>query len=208
MVLSIKFWLPVAVGISADPKGDLDRADELNFKALALDPNYAGAHAEEGNILATKGRTNDAVAENERAIALDPAMVDGYSNLGFDYQVLGQFEKSLEYLDKAIRLSPRDPNPGYWSGNKAADYFALKQYDQAIEWGRRSIAIGPNTPWTHAGLVAAFALSGHEAEAREALQRYLALASAGPRTIAAWKAYGATSPPSTAIRAISNFGTG
>ena len=39
-------------------------------------------------------------------------------------------------------------------------------------------------------LVAALALSGHDAEAREALQRYLALPSTGPlKTIAAWKAY-------------------
>ena len=39
-------------------------------------------------------------------------------------------------------------------------------------------------------LVAALALTGHDAEAREALQRYLALPSIGPlKTIAAWKAY-------------------
>ena len=39
-------------------------------------------------------------------------------------------------------------------------------------------------------LVAALALTGHDAEAREALQRYLALPSTGPlKTIAAFKAY-------------------
>jgi hypothetical protein len=38
--------------------------------------------------------------------------------------------------------------------------------------------------------VAALALIGRDAEAREALQRYLALPSTGPlKTIAAWKAY-------------------
>ena len=38
--------------------------------------------------------------------------------------------------------------------------------------------------------MAALALTGHDAEAREALKRYLALPSTGPiRTIAAWKAY-------------------
>ena len=37
-------------------------------------------------------------------------------------------------------------------------------------------------------LVAALALTGHDAEAREALQRYLALPSTGPlKTIAAFK---------------------
>jgi len=51
-------------------------------------------------------------------------------------------------------------------------------------------------------LVAALAFTGHDAEAREALQRYLALPSTGPmKTIAAWKAYysaqGAVQPAST-----------
>jgi adenylate cyclase len=188
-MLSIKFWLPVAQGRSADPKADLKRADELNAHALAVDPNLAGAHAEMGNILGTEGRRDEAIAENERALALDPAMVDGYSNLGFDYLNLGQFEKSLEFLDKAIRLSPHDPNPGYWSGGKAEDYFALKQYDQAVEWAHRSIAIDSNNPFVHGVLVAALAFTGHEAEAREALQRYLAIPSVGPRTIAAWTAF-------------------
>ena len=41
----------------------------------------------------------------------------------------------------------------------------------------------------HRDLVAALAFTGHEAEAREALQRYLALPShRALKTIAAWKA--------------------
>ena len=44
--------------------------------------------------------------------------------------------------------------------------------------------------YIHATLVAALALAGHDAEAREALQRYLALPSIGPlKTIAAVKAH-------------------
>ena len=56
---------------------------------------------------------------------------------------------------------------------------------------RRAIAINPNyVQWAHTILVAALALTDHDAEAREALQRYLALPSTGPlKTIAAFKAY-------------------
>jgi len=39
----------------------------------------------------------------------------------------------------------------------------------------------------HGLLLAALALNGHEAEAHEALQPYLALPVAEPKTIAAWK---------------------
>ena len=74
---------------------------------------------------------------------------------------------------------------------KSLAYFGLKQYAQAIELARRAIAISPdNNPIPHANLIAALALTGHETEARETLQRYLALPSSGQlSTITAWKAF-------------------
>jgi hypothetical protein len=73
---------------------------------------------------------------------------------------------------------------------KSWTYFALKQYDQAIDWARRAIVLGTSIPFPPAFLAAALALAGHEAEAREALQQYLALPSSERlKTIAAWKEY-------------------
>ncbi len=74
-LLSLKFSLPVAFGRSADPKADLKRADELASQALALDPNYAEAHGAKALKFAMQGRHDEAIAENERALALDPAAV-------------------------------------------------------------------------------------------------------------------------------------
>jgi adenylate cyclase len=188
--LSVKFYYSGSSNLGVDPKGDLERADELISKALALDPNYARAHSLQAGILSAKGRQDESIAEYERALALNPALVIAFVGLGWDYLYLGQFEKSLEYFDKAIRLSPHDPYLGSWYQGDAADHFALKQYDQAIESARRAIAINPSTYlWSHVNLIAALALTGQEAEAREALQRYLARPAGGPRTIAAWKAY-------------------
>ncbi len=190
-MLGVKFWLPAALGLSGDPKRDLERADELESKALALDPDWTWPHDLKGGILRAQGRTQEAVAEHERALVLDPSNVDAAGQLGIDYRNLGQFDKSLEYVDRAIRTSPSDPALVYWYENKAWANFGLKNYDQAIELARRSIAINPNSdPFSYVVLVAALALTDRDAEAREALQRYLALPSAGPlKTIAAWKAY-------------------
>ena len=81
--LSVKSLCPVARGRSVDPKGDLKRADELVSKALALDPNYRqGSRLEGLAYFATQGRLDEAIAENERALALDPAMVDADAKLG------------------------------------------------------------------------------------------------------------------------------
>ena len=174
--LSFKFWLPVLSGLrSADPKADLARGDDLLSKALAVDPDYAPAHLFKSYILRAKSRPEEAIAEAERALALNAVLVNAYESIGDVYSQLGQFEKSLEYFDKAIRLSPHDPLLRNWYQGKAMSYLELKRYDQAIEWARKSIAISPNAvPWAHGALIASLALTDRKAEAQEALQRYLA----------------------------------
>ena len=191
MALPVKFYAPVALGVSGDPKGDLERADQLESKALALDPDWTWTHNNKGGVLRAQGRAEEAIAEHERALALDPSNIEAVGELGFDYHDLGEFDKSLEYLDKAIRASPNDPTLAYWYGTKAWDNFGLKKYDQAIELARGAVTTKPNyNAYSHVALVASLALTGHDAEAREALQRYLALPSTGPlKSIAAWKAH-------------------
>jgi tetratricopeptide (TPR) repeat protein len=190
--LGNKFYKLAQTGVSADPKGDLERADELASKALALDPDWTWPHDLKGNILGFQARFQEAVAEHEPALALDPSNVRAAANLGWDYVRFGRnLDKGLEYFDKAILASPHDPTLPHWYGGKAVISFGLKHYDQAIEQARQATAINPNyVQYIHATLVAALALAGHDAEAREALQRYLALPSTGPlKTIAAFRAY-------------------
>jgi TolB-like protein/class 3 adenylate cyclase/Flp pilus assembly protein TadD len=189
--LGVKFFARAEFGGSSDPKGDLERADELESKALALDPDWSWPHNLRGDILRFQARNLEAVTEHERALALDPSDVFAAASVGFDYGMLGRFDKSLEYFDKAILASPYDPGLSSFYGGKAVANFGLKNYDQAIELARQAIAINPNyVQWIHATLIASLALAGRDAEARVALERYLALPSTGPlKTIAAWKAY-------------------
>jgi adenylate cyclase len=186
--LSVKFFLPVSFGRSADPKADLKRAEDLLSRALALDPNYALAHLAKSEVLLDQSRYDESIVEAETTLALDPSAVWAYFYLAMNSMYL-EFEKSLEYFNKAVRLSPHEPGVSLWYNQIAYVYFAMKQYDEAIEYAHRAIAINPNnTTRGHGVLIAALVLSGREGEAREALQRYLALPITELKTIAAWKA--------------------
>jgi adenylate cyclase len=149
--LALKLWLPEALGLSRDPKGDLERADEFASKAIAIDPDFAWAHGTKGWTLQNQQRPEESVPEFERALALDPSGADAYSGLGVDYLALGRFDQSLEVLDKAIRASPSDPSLTYYYGNKAWANFGLKRYDEAIELARRALAINPYNPYANVG---------------------------------------------------------
>ncbi len=98
-----KFYWLAQIG---DPKGDLRRADELESKALALDPDWTTPHAVKGLILAWEARYQEAIAEHERALALDPSNVFAAGQLSWDFVRFGQFDKGIEYFDKAILASP------------------------------------------------------------------------------------------------------
>jgi adenylate cyclase len=121
--------------------------------------------------------------------------------LGFIQVAFGQYQKAIEFFDKAIRLSPQNQQLAFWYGGKGFAYFGLQQYDQAIEWARRAIAINPNFEGPPILLAAALALTGHEAEARDAEQRVAALSKV--KNIAAAKAR--APPPSADPRALATF---
>jgi adenylate cyclase len=176
-------------GRSYDP-GDT-RADELVSKALALDPNYAPAHLVKAFVLQSQFRLDEAIAEDRRAFDLDPSLVDAYWHMGFVMRRVGEFQTSLELIDKALRLSPRDPFRALWYADKAGSHFALKQYDQAIEWARRAVEISPNNSIPYQYLIPALALTGQESQAHEALGHYLGTRGA-TRTVAGWKSNRAT----------------
>jgi adenylate cyclase len=167
------------------PNDDLDRADGLVSRALSWDPNYAPAHLVKAFALQSQFRLDEAIAEDRRAFGLDPSLVEAYWHAGFVMRRLGEFQTSLEYIDKAIRLSPRDPFRASWYADKAGTHLALKQYDQAIEWARHAIEITPNEDVPYLYLIVALAMTGQESEAHEALQRYLSNPGAG-RTMATW----------------------
>ena len=185
--LAVKFFLRVGYGQSTDPKADLKQAEDLLSRALALDPNYASAHMAKSFLLFNEGRYDESIVEAETTLALDPGNVYAFYNVGISSKNLGQFDKALEYINKAVRLSPHDPALSEWYNQTAILYFAMKQYDKSIEYARRAMAINPNNG--DLALIAALVLTGRESEAREALQRYLALPDTGLKTIAAWKVF-------------------
>jgi adenylate cyclase len=191
---SLGFSMPILLGHSSDPRGDLKRADELASRAIAVDANHPLGHLAKGKVLRVERRFDDAMAEFERTLALDPILAEAYGGVGATYSDIGQFEKAIEFFDKAIRLSPQNEALLFWYLGEGLAYFGLQQYDQAIEWARRTIAINPNLDAPLFILAAALALTGHEAEARDAEQRRAALSKV--KNVAVLKA--AFAPPPSA----------
>ena len=114
-----------------------------------------------------------------------PSAIDGYMAIGVANNFLTRADRSLETIEKAIRLSPRDPFLSGLYGIKSEAFFILRQDDNAIEAARRSLALAPYPdPYVSLILISASALNGQQAQAGEALKAYLADGRARSKTIA------------------------
>ena len=133
-------------------------------------------------------RPEEAIAEAERALALNPSFVPAYIPLWIANWTSGRTEKADEYADAALRLSPHDPHAFAFLSDKGIGLFTLSRYEEATDFFKRAIAANPEYAIAYIKLTASLALSGHDAEARETLRRYLALPLDIPRTIAQFKA--------------------
>ncbi len=179
--MTYRHIIPVIEAQSRDPPADIRQADEFVTRALAIDPNFYAAHNAKAYVLMAQGRTQEAVIEGERSLALNPSFIDAYLALGVASNFLGRPDRTLELDDKAIRLSPRDPQLRDLYHQKGWAFFMKQQDDQAIEWLQR--AEGANV-FTELILAAALALTGQQADAHEALNRYLAVNGVTSKTIA------------------------
>jgi len=176
--------IPIISAQSADPTEAILRADEHASRAIAIDPNYDVAHLAKSWVLVAQNRHEEAIVEAEHTLLLNPSNINAYLPLGRANVFLCRPERSIEAADKAIRLSPRDPLLWAFYEIKGEAFFILQQDVNTIEWVRRSLAIAPHgDPYALLLLISTLALSNHEADASDALKRYLSSSSAKSKTI-------------------------
>jgi adenylate cyclase len=153
---------------SKDPPADIARADELVNAVLAVQPDNSWAHDIKAWLFFAKRQFGPATAEAETAIAEDRNYADAYAAAGFFKLFLGHSEEGFASVEKALRLSPRDPALTFWQFFMCHLHSHLAQWEQAIEWCNKSTASDPTNFFPLVDLAAANAWLGHDREAKEA----------------------------------------
>ena len=188
-ILPIDYLARAFAQQSKDRDAVLRRAETLVTRALALDPNDPEALSSKGRLLMAQKRFDEARSEFEHALALNPSQMDAYTGLCAAALFSGQAEKVLACVDKASRLSPRDPLRDLWF-DFAGDAYLMQGKDQlAVTTLRRAVAANPASPPAVEDLAAALSIVGDGFEAHEMLQRYLALPGVTSKTIADLRAH-------------------
>jgi adenylate cyclase len=140
----------------------LDRAHNLAETAVQLDAHLPQARAQLGWVLLWKRQHGAAIAEFERAFALNPNFID--NRFGEVLTYAGAPAKAIEVLQANNRLDPFQPPGRLWFMGHA--YYMLKRYEDAVRSLREFAARVPSPLALHLFLAGAYAQAGQLAEAR------------------------------------------
>jgi TolB-like protein len=159
-------------------------AERAALAAIGIDGEDAWAHTALGSCYFSN-RLDDALAELELALRLNPnfSMAQGVYGLALCY--CGRWREAIEVTQRALQLSPRDPFCAVLYGVAAYAQFVGRNYHEAIALSREAIRQRADFSGAYRVLTAAAGMAGHTEVATSALQQ---LRRAQPGISLAWAA--------------------
>jgi Tfp pilus assembly protein PilF len=122
--------------------GDYDMAVELYKRSLDLHPT-AEAYTFLGWTYHHQGKTDKAIAECKKAIALDPDFGNPYNDIGAYLIEQGRHHEAVEWLEKAIR-SKRYASYHYPHYNLGRVCLAQDRLNDARRCFERALELAPD----------------------------------------------------------------
>jgi len=122
-------------------QGELELAIEFYKRSIELHPT-AEAHTFLGWTYRHQGKLDEAIAECEKAIAVDPTLGNPYNDIGAYLIEQGRYEEAGPWLEKAIASKRYEAYHYPWY-NLGRVCLATDQYSRARECFRKALEIEP-----------------------------------------------------------------
>jgi adenylate cyclase len=171
----LAFWLCSDVLNDWNDAGqaEVNRAEAAVRKAISLDANLPFAHHALGWVHRIHGDHQAALDAFNQAIRIDPNFASAYAQAGNELVFLGDARGAIPLTEKAMAINPNHRAFQVYQWVKGRAHFVLGEYENAVEALEESVRVRPNLWFTHAWLIAAYALTNREAEAKkQALDRF------------------------------------
>lgn len=151
----------------------LERGLAAGERALTLDPKNVDALYALAFLHYIKGDSEGSLEMLRQCMALNRNHAPAYFFYGVNLVRLGRPREAIAWIERAFKLSPRDPLRSVWYGVIARAHIAGGEDRRAIEVANKGIAANSNHPHNHAALAAAQAHLGRMAEAEAALRNFV-----------------------------------
>jgi len=152
------------LGLGKSPRESIEKGVEMAQKALAMDDSTPTAHAFLGLFYCLKREHDQAIAEAERAVALEPGSAFSYLDYGVILNYAGRPEEAIPVLQKAIRLNPVGDSVNFF--NLGFAYRLTGRFEEAVLAYKKALQRSPDNFLAHVALTATYSMMGREQEAR------------------------------------------
>jgi tetratricopeptide (TPR) repeat protein len=109
-------------------EGKMAEADALFKEKLTSSPFSADVHCYKAAVFAHNHQPDEAIAEFDRAILINPRFEIAYNDRGNEYDSKKEYSKAISDYSRAMLCGFKAV---HWS-NRAAVYITLKRYDKAL----------------------------------------------------------------------------
>jgi len=165
--LAETYHIDVAMGWAQAPDTSLARAEELATKAISLNDDEVRARVILGRIHIFYQRYEQAQAEIDRAIAINPNDAHGLAGRGNVLMWLGRTDESIAALELAQRI---DPELNAIDRNALSLAYYLKgRYDEAIEQAEINLRQTGSAHFSEVVLAVSYAQQNRLADAGRAV---------------------------------------
>ena len=164
--LAETYYIATSMGWAESPTAFMDRAEQSALRALALDSAEVRARVILGRIHIFHQRYQEAEAEIERAIAINPNDARSLAGRGNILMWLGRTDAAIEALERAQRIDPDlSPIDRFALG---VAYYLKRRYDAAIEQAELNLRGAEGASFSRVVLAAAYAQLGRAGDAARA----------------------------------------
>jgi len=146
-----------------------DAAESAALKAIANDSEDPWAHMALGHVYLLTRHFDDSLAEYKLTLRLNPNFAHAQGDYALLLSYNGLWQEAADAVQRAIRLSPRDPFLAAYYGIAAYAQFVGCNYEEAIKLARESLRHRRDFSGGHRVLTAAAGMTGDKALALEAL---------------------------------------
>ena len=169
------------LGMLLYQRGRADEGIGLIEQALAIEPAYASARINLGNIQASRGELEAATRTYQGALALagehGPEAADLHNNLGALYKAQRRFDEARAAYERALALSPQHVRA---HNNMGLLYAELGDRGQAIAWYVQALELIPGDASARRLLGTTYYAAGRIADAAEVYRQWLAIEPDNP----------------------------
>jgi TolB-like protein/DNA-binding winged helix-turn-helix (wHTH) protein/Tfp pilus assembly protein PilF len=141
-------------------------AEQEFRRAIELSPGYGEAHHGYALYLTMMGRLDEAIAETDKALLLDPLTLPQKRNAANIYACAGQYERGIEQLRTLLALNPKSFEAHFDLGRI---YIQKGMFEQGIEEIQEGAKLTGGDVYSQRELALAYAASGRRGEASRLL---------------------------------------